>query len=138
MCVCACVCLCVCAELMHTERTHVRDLRVMQLLFYQPMASDTWPSRDFTKILFPSLDTVIKMHGYTFRLRLFAIFYHDEFLLFRIISCHSYNFSDRFEHFLPHVGQTAELILEKYVQVTFFAINVELLGLTLNIEVLFR
>jgi len=53
-----------CAELFHTEKTHVRDLRVMDLLFYQGMINEPWLNPDFINILFPSLDKVIKIHGW--------------------------------------------------------------------------
>jgi len=56
-----------CAELFHTEQTHVRNLRVMDLLFYQRMINEPWLNRDFINIiniLFPSLDKVIKIHGW--------------------------------------------------------------------------
>jgi len=53
-----------CAELFHTEKTHVRDLRVMDLLFYQRMINEPWLNPDFINILFPSLDKVIKIHGW--------------------------------------------------------------------------
>jgi len=51
-------------ELFHTEQTHVRELRVMDLLFYQRMMNETWLSRDLINLLFPSLDKVIKIHGW--------------------------------------------------------------------------
>jgi len=53
-----------CAELFHTEKTHVRDLRVMDLLFYQRMINEPWLNPDIINILFPSLDKVIKIHGW--------------------------------------------------------------------------
>jgi len=52
------------AELIHTERTHVRDLRVIDLLFHQRMIKETWLDRGLISLLFPSLDKVIKIHGW--------------------------------------------------------------------------
>jgi len=52
-----------CSELFYTERTHVRELRVMQLLFSRPLVKKTAQYRDFANLLFPSLDKVVKVHG---------------------------------------------------------------------------
>jgi len=63
-----------CTELIYTERTHIRELRVMQLLFYQPLVNDTAMYRDFANLMFPSLDKVIRVHGWCLILVLFFIF----------------------------------------------------------------
>jgi len=52
-----------CIELFYTERSHIRELRVMQLLFYQPLINDTPVNHELAKLLFPRLDQVIQVHG---------------------------------------------------------------------------
>jgi len=52
------------SELFYTERTHLRELRVMQLLFYRPlMKSEIEWYRNLANLLFPSLSKVIQVHG---------------------------------------------------------------------------
>jgi len=53
----------VCAELFYTERAHVRNLKVMQQLFYQPMREDAAIGADFVALLFPNIDDMIELHG---------------------------------------------------------------------------
>ena len=59
------LCKCVCAhvELFHTERAHVRNLKVMQQLFYWPMRDDAAIPADFVSLLFPNIDDMIELHG---------------------------------------------------------------------------
>jgi len=51
------------AELFHTERAHVRNLKVMQHLFYSPMSDDPVIPTDFVTLLFPNIDDMIDLHG---------------------------------------------------------------------------
>jgi len=48
-------------ELFYTERAHVRNLKVMQKLFYQPMCHDQ--PIDFVNLLFPNIDDMVEIHG---------------------------------------------------------------------------
>ena len=50
-------------ELFHTERAHVRNLKVMQHLFYRPMNDDQAIPADFVTLLFPNIDDMIELHG---------------------------------------------------------------------------
>ena len=50
-------------ELFYTEANHVRNLRVLQKVFYQPMSSlPKYPDRLFETI-FPNLYDVHRVHG---------------------------------------------------------------------------
>jgi len=55
----------VCLELFHTERAHVRNLKVMQQLYYRPMkeVSDSAILAEFVSLLFPNIDDMIELHG---------------------------------------------------------------------------
>jgi len=57
------LCVCVDAELLYTERAHVRNLKVMQQLFYRPMRDDAAIPNDFVMLLFPNIDEMIELHG---------------------------------------------------------------------------
>lgn len=50
------------AELLVTEAAHVRMLRVLHDLFYQPMADGGFFSLDELQNIFPSLDELIEVH----------------------------------------------------------------------------
>jgi len=57
------------AELFHTERSHVRTLKVLDRLFYRPLLeqqqllqSPALP-RDFVERLFPNLEEVLAWHS---------------------------------------------------------------------------
>ena len=50
-------------ELFYSERSHVRNLKVMQQLFYKPMKDDPVIPADFVTLLFPNIDDVIELHG---------------------------------------------------------------------------
>ena len=51
------------AELFYTEKCHVRNLKIMDKLFYRPMLKDGSISQEFTKSLFPNLETMIQLHS---------------------------------------------------------------------------
>jgi len=48
-------------ELFYTERAHVKNLKVMQKLFCQPMRVDQ--PAEFVDLLFPNIDEIIAVHG---------------------------------------------------------------------------
>ncbi|XP_056012874.1 rho guanine nucleotide exchange factor 11-like isoform X39 [Ostrea edulis] len=50
-------------ELFYTERTHCRNLKILQNLFFKPMSQDPNISQDLIKVLFPNLDKMIALHG---------------------------------------------------------------------------
>jgi len=50
-------------ELFYTERAHVRNLKVMQQLFYRPMLDDPAIPKDFVELLFPNIDDMVELHG---------------------------------------------------------------------------
>jgi hypothetical protein len=50
-------------ELFYTEKNHVRNLKVMQRLFYQPMRDDGSISQDLVQLLFPNIDDVVDVHS---------------------------------------------------------------------------
>ena len=54
--------MCYVVELIYTERAHVRNLKVMQLLFLQPMREEAWIPKDFTELLFPKIEQLIEAH----------------------------------------------------------------------------
>lgn len=49
-------------ELIHTERTHVRTLKVLSKVFYKPMLKMNVMSKQQINQLFPNLDALIKIH----------------------------------------------------------------------------
>lgn len=49
-------------ELIHTERTHVRNLKVLSKVFYRPMLKFNVMSKQHINQLFPNLDELIKIH----------------------------------------------------------------------------
>lgn len=51
------------SELFYTERTHCRNLKILQNLFYKPMSQDPNISNDLIKVLFPNLEEMITLHG---------------------------------------------------------------------------
>jgi hypothetical protein len=51
------------SELFYTERTHCRNLKILQNLFFKPMSQDPNISPDLIKVLFPNLDVMIALHG---------------------------------------------------------------------------
>ncbi|KFM79191.1 Rho guanine nucleotide exchange factor 11, partial [Stegodyphus mimosarum] len=49
-------------ELFHTERTHVRNLKVLDRLFYKPMLQEQLLPPDFLNLLFPNLEEMLEIH----------------------------------------------------------------------------
>ena len=41
----------------------MRNLKVMQHLFYRPMSDDPAIPKDFVTLLFPNIDDMIELHG---------------------------------------------------------------------------
>ena len=54
---------CKIVELFYTEKAHVRNLKVMQKLFYQAMLNEPWIPDDLVRLLFPNIEEMIKVHG---------------------------------------------------------------------------
>ncbi|XP_062571786.1 rho guanine nucleotide exchange factor 11-like isoform X7 [Saccostrea cucullata] len=50
-------------ELFYTERTHCRNLKILQNLFYKPMSQDPNISQDLVNVLFPNLEEMVALHG---------------------------------------------------------------------------
>ncbi|KAL3887292.1 hypothetical protein ACJMK2_027235, partial [Sinanodonta woodiana] len=50
-------------ELFYTERSHLKNLKILDKLFYKPMMADPNISQEFTKSLFPNLETMIILHS---------------------------------------------------------------------------
>ena len=50
------------SELFYTEKAHVRIVKVLQRIFYQPMRDETWISADFVHELFPNIDELVELH----------------------------------------------------------------------------
>ena len=46
----------------HTEKAHMRVVKVLQRIFYQPMRDETWISADFVNLLFPNIDELVDLH----------------------------------------------------------------------------
>jgi len=51
------------AELIHTEKAHVRNLKVMHKVFLAPMKQESWIPFDLVKLLFPNLEEIIQVHS---------------------------------------------------------------------------
>ena len=49
-------------ELIHTEKTHIRKLKVMLYIFYRPLLSSQLLDKDKTQSLFPHLEELISIH----------------------------------------------------------------------------
>ena len=49
------------AELFHTERTHVRNLKVLERVFYRPLLDNGFS--DLVNLLFPNLPEMLEIHG---------------------------------------------------------------------------
>ena len=57
-------CVLCCTELFHTERAHLRNLKVLDLLFNRPMLSgDTGVMAELARALFPNIEEIISLHG---------------------------------------------------------------------------
>ena len=50
------------SELFYTEKAHVRVVKVLQRLFYQPMRDETWISAELVNLLFPNIDELVELH----------------------------------------------------------------------------
>lgn len=48
-------------ELFHTERTHVRNLKVLERVFYRPLLDNGFS--DLVNLLFPNLPEMLEIHG---------------------------------------------------------------------------
>uniref|UniRef100_A0A9J2P4U1 Rho guanine nucleotide exchange factor 12 n=1 Tax=Ascaris lumbricoides TaxID=6252 RepID=A0A9J2P4U1_ASCLU len=51
------------SELFHTERTHVRNLKVLYTVFYKPMVMQNVVPPDVVKLFFANLDQLVEIHG---------------------------------------------------------------------------
>ena len=49
------------AELFHTERSHVRNLKVLERVFYRPLLDHGYS--DLVNLLFPNLPEMLDIHG---------------------------------------------------------------------------
>lgn len=49
------------AELFHTERSHVRNLKVLERVFYRPLLDHGFS--DLVNLLFPNLPEMLDIHG---------------------------------------------------------------------------
>lgn len=50
-------------ELFHTERTHVRNLKILMKLFYKPMLTNNVVSPEVLSLLFANLEQLIDVHS---------------------------------------------------------------------------
>uniref|UniRef100_A0A914MQN2 Uncharacterized protein n=1 Tax=Meloidogyne incognita TaxID=6306 RepID=A0A914MQN2_MELIC len=50
-------------ELFHTERTHVRNLKILYKIFYRPMIMQRVASPELIKLLFGNLDELLQVHS---------------------------------------------------------------------------
>lgn len=50
-------------ELLHTERTHVRNLKVLYKVFYDPLLVNQILPPDFIKLLFANIEEILDMHS---------------------------------------------------------------------------
>lgn len=57
------VCCFFVTELFHTERSHVRALKILDQLFYQPMKEQQILPVDHLQLLFPNLDEMLEIHS---------------------------------------------------------------------------
>ncbi|KAF1747163.1 hypothetical protein GCK72_023624 [Caenorhabditis remanei] len=49
-------------ELFHTERTHVRNLKILYHVFYKPLITNKIVSEDLTNLLFANLEELLNLH----------------------------------------------------------------------------
>ncbi|CAJ0933896.1 unnamed protein product, partial [Mesorhabditis belari] len=49
-------------ELFHTERTHVRNLKIVHKLFYTPMTQQNLIPPDIVELLFANIDEILQLH----------------------------------------------------------------------------
>ncbi|VDN03895.1 unnamed protein product [Thelazia callipaeda] len=50
-------------ELFHTERTHVRNLKILYKVFYKPMILQNIVPPEVIKLFFPNLEDLLEVHG---------------------------------------------------------------------------
>ncbi|PRD31171.1 UNVERIFIED_CONTAM: Rho guanine nucleotide exchange factor 12 [Trichonephila clavipes] len=50
-------------ELFHTEKTHVRNLKVLDQVFYKPLLQEQLLPLDFLNLLFPNLEEMLEIHS---------------------------------------------------------------------------
>ncbi|GFU54515.1 rho guanine nucleotide exchange factor 12 [Nephila pilipes] len=50
-------------ELFHTEKTHVRNLKVLDQVFYKPLVQEQLLPVDFLNLLFPNLEEMLEIHS---------------------------------------------------------------------------
>ncbi|XP_038062794.1 nucleoprotein TPR-like isoform X3 [Patiria miniata] len=50
-------------ELFHTERSHVRNLKVLDRVFYRPMLREQVLSKELIHAIFPNLNEMLELHG---------------------------------------------------------------------------
>lgn len=50
------------SELFHTERTHVRNLKILYHVFYKPIVSNKMFSDEISKLLFANLEELLNLH----------------------------------------------------------------------------
>lgn len=50
-------------ELFHTERTHVRNLKILYKVFYKPMVLQNIVPPEIIKLFFPNLEELLEVHG---------------------------------------------------------------------------
>ena len=51
------------SEFFQTERSHVRNLKVLERLFFRPLIDSSQVSKDLIERLFPNLDDVLTVHN---------------------------------------------------------------------------
>ncbi|XP_067940258.1 rho guanine nucleotide exchange factor 11-like isoform X4 [Watersipora subatra] len=49
-------------ELLYTEKSHVRNLKLLDLLFHRPMARASFCSKELVELVFPDISSLIDMH----------------------------------------------------------------------------
>ncbi|XP_067143526.1 rho guanine nucleotide exchange factor 11-like isoform X3 [Centruroides vittatus] len=50
-------------ELFHTERTHVKNLKILDRIFYKPLLNEGLLPSEFLHLLFPNLEEMLKIHN---------------------------------------------------------------------------
>lgn len=49
-------------ELIHTERTHVRNLKILLTVFYKPMLAQNIVPPELVKLFFANIDELVEIH----------------------------------------------------------------------------
>ena len=55
------------SELYHTERTHVRHLKVLCRVFFKPILEQKIVGRDFVRVVFANIDEMLEIHTQMFQ-----------------------------------------------------------------------